>query len=312
MNILSLQNVHKAYGKFSQHKEVLKGVDLELKQGSVMGLIGANGSGKTTLLKTALGLLKADQGQAQVFSENSWNMSADCKQKLGYVAQKLDCFQWMTPKQLFDYTGAFYQNWDKNKVADLIKKMDVDLKQKISNMSEGQCQHVSIIQALGHSPELIVLDEPVASLDPAARRSFVKELIDMNLDNQTSILFSTHITSDLERVAAEVAFLKSGKICYQGNIDDLKENVVRLLIKSTQSLPEIATSLELTNSLALTDSLERTKNPEVIHHDFKGQHGRMTVKNFDAHQMVMWQKEFNAEITVEALSLEDIFLELNA
>lgn len=306
MNILNLHNVHKSYGKSSQHNEVLKGVNLQLKQGSVMGLIGANGSGKTTLLKTALGLLKADQGEAQIFNENAWDMSPNSKQRIGYVAQKLDCFQWMTPKELFAYTGAFYQNWNKNKVADLVKKMDVDVKQKISNMSEGQRQHVSIIQALGHSPELIVLDEPVASLDPSARRSFVKELIDMNLDNETSILFSTHITSDLERVAAEVAFLKSGQICYQGEIDNLKENVVRLLIKSTEILPDISNSLEQTNKL------EKIKSSDVIHHDFQGKHGRITVKNFEAHHIAMWQKELNAEITLEALSLEDIFLELNA
>jgi ABC-2 type transport system ATP-binding protein len=288
--VLSLNDVYKSF----DGKPVLKGVNLTLNKGSVMGLLGENGSGKTTLLKTALGLLRADQGETLVFTDDSWNMSANSKQRLGYVAQTLDCFHWMTAQELFTYTGAFYQNWDAKKVEALANKMHFDTTQRISNMSEGQRQQTSIIQALGHSPELLVLDEPVASLDPSARRAFIKELIDINLDEQTSILFSTHITSDVERAAAEIAMLKNGKVIYQGCIDELKEQVVRLHLTSESNLPDVSL------------------DPFVLQHKFAGHNGRLTVKGFDTKGVDIWEKELNAKITVESLSLEDIFLELNA
>lgn len=290
MKVLSLDNLHKSY----DGKPVLQGVNLTLNQGSVMGLLGENGAGKTTLLKTALGLLKADQGEAKIFGQDAWNMPADIKQRLGYVAQTLDCFHWMTAQELFTYTGAFYQNWDATKVKALADKMNLDTAQRISQMSEGQKQQTSIIQALGHSPDLLVLDEPVASLDPSARRVFIKELIDTNLDEQTSILFSTHITSDIERAAADIAMLKSGQVIYQGGIDELKEQVVRLHLVSEANLPDVSS------------------DPLVLKHQLAGHTGRLTVKGFDAKGLDVWQKQLNAKITVESLSLEDIFLELNA
>jgi len=288
--VLSLTDVHKGY----DGKPVLKGVNLTLNKGSVMGLLGANGSGKTTLLKTALGLLRADQGETTVFNEDAWNMSATSKQRLGYVAQTLDCFHWMTAQELFTYTGAFYQNWDATKVEKLANKMHFDTTQRISKMSVGQRQQTSILQALGHSPELLVLDEPVASLDPSARRAFIKQLIDINLDEQTSIIFSTHITSDIERAAADIAMLKSGKVFYQGPIDELKEQVVRLHVDSESNLADVGL------------------DPDVLNHKINGQHGLLTVKGFDAKGLDVWQKQLNAKITVESLSLEDIFLALNA
>lgn len=289
-NILTLNDVHKRYGR----KPVLQGVSLTLKKGSVMGLLGENGSGKTTLLKTALGLLKADKGETKILNDDAWHMSAQSKQRLGYVAQTLDCFHWMTAQELFTYTGAFYQNWDAVKVEALANKINFDTTQRISKMSVGQRQQASIIQALGHSPELLVLDEPVASLDPSARRAFIKELIDINLDQQTSIIFSTHITSDIERAAADIAMLKSGKIIYQGAIDELKEQVVRLRLESDSNLPDVSL------------------DPYVLNHKFEGQYGRLTVKGFDSKGLDVWEKELKAKITVEPLSLEDIFLELNA
>ncbi|MFT6910688.1 MAG: ABC-2 type transport system ATP-binding protein [Oleiphilaceae bacterium] len=289
-NVLFLKDVHKSY----DGKSVLKGVNLTLKKGSVMGLLGENGAGKTTLLKTALGLLKADQGETKIFSDDAWQMSAHSKQRLGYVAQTLDCFHWMTAQELFTYTGAFYQNWDAVKVEKLVDKIHFDTTVRISKMSVGQRQQASIIQALGHSPELLVLDEPVASLDPSARRAFIKELIDINLDEQTSIIFSTHITSDIERAAADIAMLKSGKVIYQGGIDELKEQVVRLRVESEFNLPDVSL------------------DPYVLNHKFEGQYGLLTIKGFDSKGLDSWEKELKAKIIVESLSLEDIFLELNA
>lgn len=207
-----------------------------------------------------------------MFGEPSWDLSAQSKQRLGYVSQKMDCFQWMTVEQLLGYVGAFYPNWDASKVARLLFDWDMSSKAKISQMSEGQRQRLSIILAIGHSPELVIFDEPVASLDPAARRLFIKQLIDMNADAQTTIIFSTHITSDIERVAADVAFLQNGKLAYHGAIDELKEQVVRLHVQGSTDLQPFA---------------DKT---QILSQQFNGKQGRITVKNFSVALLNQWQQ----------------------
>lgn len=288
-NILSLSNVSKSYDSHC----VLDNASLTLKKGTVMGLLGANGSGKTTLLKTALGLLKADRGEAKLFAEDAWHLSDINKQSLGFVAQSLDFFNWMKVEQLLEYNSGFYSNWDAARAHQLINDWDIARDKKVSTLSEGQKQRLAITLAMSYSPELLILDEPVASLDPAARRQFIKQLIDMNLDNQTSILFSTHITSDIERVAADVAFLKDGKIQYQGGVDELKERVVRLHVLSPESI---------TCDIAI---------PNVLSKKVVNNRATFTVNNFDSSLLPEWEKRFNANIQVESLNLEDIFLELN-
>ncbi len=233
MNMIEMEQVSKSY---QQHK-VLNKISLNLPQGHVMGLLGQNGAGKTTLLKLCLGLLKADRGEIRVMEAPAWELPPKVKEQVGYVAQKSDTLHWMNVSQLLDYTGAFYQNWDAAKVTALMQRWQLDPKSRVSDLSEGQKQRVAIIQAIGHNPKLLILDEPVASLDPILRREFIRELIDINLENGTSVLFSTHILSDLERVASDIAILRRGEICYQGSLDELKERYVRLHLRSNSPLP---------------------------------------------------------------------------
>ena len=217
--VLKLNKVSKSYGK----KHVLKNIDLTIRKGTIMGLIGKNGAGKTTMIKALLGLLKLDTGKATIFGEDSWDLPGEVKHRIGYVPQKITGSDWMTVQAFLDYTGAFYKKWDSDKVSGLMKEWDIDPKAKFNTLSEGEKQKVAIILAMGHDPELFVFDEPVASLDPASRRAFIGQLIDLNLKNGTTMLFSTHITSDLERIAADIAFLKDKEIKYIGDLAELKE-----------------------------------------------------------------------------------------
>jgi ABC-2 type transport system ATP-binding protein len=288
-NVLSLNDVHKSYAG----KQVLNGVNLTLKKGAVMGLVGVNGAGKTTLLKTALGLLKADVGKVKIFDEPSWGMSDSSKERLGFVPQSMELFNGMKVKHLVEYISTFYRNWDQEKAEQLMFDWQIHKEAIITTLSEGQKQRMSIILAMSHSPELLVLDEPVASLDLAARRDFIKQLIEMNADSDTSIIFSTHITSDIERVAADVAFLKMGRIEYQGGVDELKEQVVRLHIKSQHAL---AQNFDI---------------PSILKQKVEGQYAKLSVKDFDVSHIAYWEAKYSASVEVETLSLEDIFLELN-
>ena len=221
---VSLQGLKLAFGA----QQVLDGLDWSLPAGQVVGLLGRNGAGKTTLIETLLGLREPDAGTALLFGQASQALPDGVRARIGYVPQRSDLFEWLTADQLLAYFRSFYPRWNTAKVDGLMSRWDVARDKPIGKLSGGQQQRLSIIRALAHEPELLVLDEPVASLDPAGRRDFLGELVDQVVDRRTTIVFSTHILSDLERVAVDVAFLSGGRIALHSPLDDLLESSVRL------------------------------------------------------------------------------------
>jgi len=230
--VLKLDGVVKRY----RDKTVLDGATLDVPAGSVLGLLGKNGAGKTTLLKAALGLIKPDAGTATLLGEPAWSLSADAKARLGYVPQTVTLYPWMRVRQVIDYTAAFYPRWNMALVWQLIKDWEVGADDKVGNLSVGTLQKLAIILALGPEPQLLVLDEPAASLDPAARRDFLKALLDIAVNGTRTIVFSTHITSDLERVADRVALMRDGRVVFDNDLDALKDAVKRLHVTADRPL----------------------------------------------------------------------------
>jgi len=221
---VSLQGLSVAFGA----QRVLDGLDWTLPTGRVVGLLGRNGAGKTTLIETLLGLREPDAGQALLFGEPSQALPDEVRARIGYVPQRSDLFEWLTPDQLLAYFRSFYPRWNEAKVQGLMARWDIARDKPIGKLSGGQQQRLSIVRALAHEPELLVLDEPVASLDPAGRRDFLGELVDQVVDRRTTVVFSTHILSDLERVAVDVAFLTGSRIALHAPLDELLESSVRL------------------------------------------------------------------------------------
>ena len=221
---LQLQGLTVAFGA----QRVLDGLDWSVPRGQVVGLLGRNAAGKTTLIETLLGLREADAGEARLFGEPSQALSDDVRARIGYVPQRSDLFEWLTADQLLAYFRSFYPRWNTAKVDGLMSRWDIARDKPIGKLSGGQQQRLSIVRALAHDPELLVLDEPVASLDPAGRRDFLGELVEQVVDRRTTIVFSTHILSDLERVAVDVAFLSGGRIALHAPLDELLESSVRL------------------------------------------------------------------------------------
>lgn len=220
--IIQLRDVAKHYGS----SIVLSGLHWDIGQGQVIGLLGRNGAGKSTLMECLLGLRETDAGSVRLFGEDVAALSEATRARIGYVPQKHGLFEWMTPLQMLDYFKAMYPRWNAVKVEALLKRWGfgpLELGKPIGRLSGGQQQRLSIIRALAHDPELLVLDEPVSALDPAGRRAFLSELVDGVIERGTTVLFSTHILTDLERVALDVAFLKDGRIALQGPLDDLLE-----------------------------------------------------------------------------------------
>ena len=218
----------KAVSKGFGGRSVLDGLDWSIPRGRVVGLVGRNGAGKSTLLQCALGLLLPESGAVRLLGEDPARLSDDARAQIGYVPQDSDLFEWLTAEQVLAYFKTFYPRWNQPKVDALMDRWRIPAHLRIDRLSGGERQRLSIVRALAHDPSLLILDEPVASLDPAGRRDFLHEIIDRALEGSTTIVLSTHILSDLERVAMDIALLKNGRITLSGPLDQLSEQMRRV------------------------------------------------------------------------------------
>jgi ABC-2 type transport system ATP-binding protein len=288
-SVLTVKSMIKQYGE----QIVLKGLNWQVKQGDVIGLLGKNGAGKSTLLNSMLGIYPSYSGEVTIFGEPVEQLSAATKGRIGYVPQTNDEPAWMTVEQLLNFKQRFYPTWNQQKVDELIGRWEVDLSKPMNELSQGQAQRVMIILALAHEPELIIFDEPAASLDPAGRRDFLKEIINIAAEGDKTVIFSTHITSDLERVANKVAILHEGVIKHFDELDAVKENIVRMSIQG-----EDVGNIEVPNVLkSLSQSEQGIAN--------------VLVEKVDQ----AWIESMKAKglnISLQSMGLEDIFLEVTA
>lgn len=292
--VVQVNNLHKSFGDAYSGKQVLRGVDLAVEPGAVLGILGQNGSGKSTLLKCSLGLLRATGGSVTIMGDDSWDLSAETKARLGYVPQEAVSYPWMRVRQVIAYTAAFYPAWNQPLVDELCRRWRLPLEERVGPLSVGQLQSLAIVLALGHEPDLLILDEPVASLDPTARREFLRTILEIIDNPRRTVLFSTHITSDLERVANRVAILRDGQIAFNGELDELKDRVKRLRIAATHDLPR---------TFAL---------PGALRYEIDGPVATVSVDNFDEGLVDAIRTTWSAVVSVEDLNLEEIFVEMHA
>ncbi len=272
---------------YTAGEPVLRGLDWRLLPGQVVGLLGRNGAGKTTLLETLLGLREPQSGTVRVFQQPADRLDDLARARIGYVPQQSDLFDGFTASQMLAYFKSFYPRWNETKVEGLLSRWDIDRHKRISKLSGGQQQRLSIIRALAHDPDLLVLDEPVASLDPAGRRDFLGELVGQVLERGTTVVFSTHILSDLERVAFNMAFMNGGRIALQAPLDELLDEV-RVLSGSTAEVQALLQRLG-------AQSLKRT--PLAA--------GRERVL-----ARLPSGTGMPADVNAEVVTLEDLFMEL--
>ena len=208
-------------------------------------------------------------------------------------AQQDELVPLLTGSQQLALTASLYRRWDHELIKRLAKDWEVPLERRISVLSGGERQKISLLLALGHGPDLLVLDEPLASLDPIARRRFLQQLLEITADQTHAVVFSSHIVSDLERVANQVWILREGRMAWQGDLDSLKESVVRLHLRSPQPLPE------------------RIGLAHTLHERVEGTTATVSVGSWRPEEAASLAKRLHAELEVEPLDLEDIFLELH-
>jgi ABC-2 type transport system ATP-binding protein len=261
--------------------------------GQVIGLLGLNGSGKSTLIKCLLGLLRPEAGSAAILGTDSWQLAARDKALIGYVPQETMLYPWLTVRQTVAYVSSFYSLWDRPWGEELIRRWDLPLGHRVGPLSVGQKQKLALVLALGHRPEVLILDEPVASLDPVARRWFLETVLETVADGVGTVLFSTHITSDLERIASHVALLRDGRLEFHDEIDALKERIKRLRITAPADLPR------------------DFRLPGTLHAAVSGSQAIVTVDGVDERLIADVRERFAADVIVDDLNLEEIFLELH-
>lgn len=234
-----------------ENKVALNHVSLEIPRGRVFGLVGENGAGKTTLIKHILGLLKAESGRVRVFSFDPVAAPAAVLSRIGFLSENRDLPPWMSVDDLLRYTQAFYPRWDPAFAEELRQQFGLDPAARIKNLSRGENAKAGLLIALAFRPELLLLDEPSSGLDPLVRRDILEAIIRTVADEGRTVLFSTHLLDEVERVADDVAMMFAGRIVLKGPLDEVKENHHRLVLRfdSPQpAAPEVPGVLSITGS----------------------------------------------------------------
>ena len=216
MELLSVQNLCKRYEKFE-----LKDVSFGLDKGYIMGFVGSNGAGKTTTLKSILNLVYKDSGDIKVLGQDFTQNELALKQEIGFMFGGVDYYKINRVKQITDVVRRFYSHWDDAVYSDCMRRFAIDESKKVSELSQGMRVKYALALALSHNAKLLILDEPTSGLDPVARDDLLELFQDLIEDGERSILFSTHITSDLEKCADFITYIQNGRIVESRAKDDL-------------------------------------------------------------------------------------------
>jgi len=207
MSALRVENLTKSYPSFT-----LRDVSFTLERGRIMGLIGKNGAGKSTALKAILNLVTPDGGSIQVLGRPFPAEELDCKRRLGVVLGGVGFYQHKRLRSITDVTRRFYPSWDQTAYTRYLEEFDVDESKRVRELSAGMRVKYQIAVALSHQAELLIFDEPTSGLDPVSRDELLTLFRAIAADGKRSILFSTHITSDLERCADDITYIKDGRL----------------------------------------------------------------------------------------------------
>lgn len=284
-NPVEILDLTKRFGK----KTALESVSLTLPPRSLIGLVGRNGSGKTTLLRHIVGLFLPTSGECRTFGTPSRDLGPNELEQIGFAQQRNSFLEWMRAGQLIRYASTFYSRWDLELEDYLVSLLDVDLEARIGTASPGNVQKVSIILATCHHPQLLLLDEPLSELDPIARRDVLTVLLDRFESDNVTMIVSSHLLYDVERIVDRIVCLEKGKVVTDASLDDLKESFAEWIVTSGEGLLP-----------SLYDGAY------VISADGDRYQARLIVRNPQSH-LEEFQSAYSAQIESHALGLDAIF-----
>ena len=215
MELLEIKNLSKSYDK----KTVLQDINLNVTSGKIIGLLGKNGAGKTTLIKLINDLLTPTNGEILIKGQK---IGVETKKVVSYLPERTYLNKQMKVSEVIDYFEEFYDNFDSDKAKKLLKELDLDINQNLSKMSKGMQEKVQLVLVMSRKADLYILDEPLGGVDPATR-DYILDTILSNFNENASVIISTHLISDIERILDEVIFIDKGKIILQSDADKLRK-----------------------------------------------------------------------------------------
>jgi ABC-2 type transport system ATP-binding protein len=217
--VIDIREVTRRFGA----KAALDRVSLVVPRGSVFGLVGANGAGKTTLIRHVLGLLRAQTGKVRVFGRDPVADPPGVLSRIGYLSEENDLPGWMRVGELMRYSRAFYPRWDDAYAEELRQTFELPAAARVGGLSKGQRARAGLLIALAYRPELLVLDEPSSGLDPLVRRDILEAIIRTIAEEGRTVLFSSHLLDEVERVSDHVALIDNGHMVFSAGLDAVKE-----------------------------------------------------------------------------------------
>jgi len=215
MELVKCTDVNKKFGK----KHVLKNVNLTIPRGKIVGLLGKNGTGKSTLIKLINDMLTPTSGEILI---NGEHVGVESKKIISYLPERTYLDKTNTVDKVIEYFEDFYENFDSVKARKLLKDLELDTKQKLAKMSKGMQEKVQLVLAMSRKADLYILDEPLGGVDPATR-DYILDTILTNFNEGASVVISTHLIADIERILDEVIFIDKGEIILQSNSDELRK-----------------------------------------------------------------------------------------
>jgi len=285
-SVIEIQSLTRRFGA----KEVLNGIDLSVPKGGVFGLIGGNGAGKTTLIKHLIGMLKPQHGSVRIFGKDPVDDPVGVLGRVGYLSEDRDLPNWMRVGELMSYTSAFYPRWDNHYAEELRNSFDLDRNAKVKTLSRGQRARAGLLVALAHRPDLLILDEPSSGLDPVVRRDILGAIIRTIADEGRTVLFSSHLLDEVERVADRIAILHGGRIQLAASMEEMKESHRRVTLRfdKAQTQPPVVSGM--------------------LSCEGEGQEWTMILGQTDNNLAQMVAASGATVIENESLSLDEIFL----
>jgi len=219
-------DLRRSFGKF----HAVDGLDLNVREGEIYGFLGVNGAGKTTAIRTIMGITKPSGGRIELFNKKVRKTTIKQKQRIGYVSQEQFLYPWMTAKLLGKFVSGLYPKWDQTEYERLLEVFSVPYQRKVSALSGGMKMKLALALALAPRPDLLILDEPTAGMDPVARHEFLEIIkLQARRDGRTTF-FSTHLLDEVEKTADRVGIIHEGKMRYEGELSDLQTRVQRVIL----------------------------------------------------------------------------------
>jgi ABC-2 type transport system ATP-binding protein len=281
------ENLRRSFGNF----EAVRGVSLKVQRGTVFGLLGVNGAGKSTIIKMIVGHLQPTAGRIRVLGRDPKLDLLETRRRVAYVSENRYLYEWMTVEESIRFTRAFHDNWDDRKAADLLRRFSLPPDKKVRQLSRGNRARLCLLLALSFNPELIILDEPTSGLDPIVRRDFIENIVAEISEEGKTVLFSSHIVEEVERVADYVGIINDGELLLVSTLDDIKASYKRVRYATNGTRPEVA-------GLPGLLMVENGRHEQVL-----------TVKDWGEEMARALMARGIAEPEVLPISLEDIFVE---